>query len=245
MTEDEDFEGILERSKEPDTTVRLEGNIPIDGSVFDHSAEQQAIQEHEREMGVSTPEYPVDAGAPVLHPHIMIDAVGGLFGKLTDGEEIKVSAEESARFLRCALNDTEMYFDVQPVSGQSVSVRVAMPTEAFTSYAGSLVNQWPDFTGDSVAWILAMQQAHVWFCVRAVDDVPTAWSDFFADGVPKTSELLKVLRGPNDYMDAVFNMSAPRWRLLLEAVRIAEMKTKTCLAAWQQRAFFGTGDTES
>lgn len=251
---EDEFQSILDRHKEPPAAEQKPGAIPEfhasaqlpnPEQVFDHSEEAEMHRQQERKLGVETPSYPEAATPTVIHPHVMVDPnTGSIFGQGPDGEEIRVDEQEAARFLKCMLHDEEMRFFVQPIAGFDVTVEVAAPTELFTTLASAMVDDWPYSSKSGVSWVLAMQQAHVWFSVRSIDGKPTKWSDPFADGIPKASFLREVLRNPEDHMSDIFNMNSARWSMLRESIRIAENKLKICVTAMKQRGFFEFGDTE-
>jgi len=45
-------------------------------------------------------------------------------------------------------------------------------------------------------------------------------------------------------IEVMTNMNATRWRMLMEAMYMAEMKYKLCLQNWQDRSFFTGADTD-
>jgi hypothetical protein len=83
---------------------------------------------------------------------------------------------------------------------------------------------------------------HAWFMVREINGTPTPWSDVFCDGIPKTSVSRAKLAEPSNF-EEFFVMTPIRWRMIVEAMRIAEFKYKLCMEAWQDRSFFTTAGT--
>jgi hypothetical protein len=244
----EDPKDIFAAAAEPpeDGAERFEMEVPTDGiDPYDHSAEREAISSDAQD--VSAPEQPERLTAPVSNPAMFQDPVGdlkkeieGRFSADYDIGKVTVDEQERQRFVRAALHDKEMWFDVK-IEGVNAVVRVAIPTETFTTSVGAAATYWGklghnDSTSD-MQWLLSFQQMHAWFQIREIDGEPTEWSDEFSDGVPRLAKLRGILKDPEEF-ETFFSMSAPRWRMLVEAMRIAEFKYKLCLEAWQDRSFF-------
>lgn len=212
----------------------------------DHSEEQQLVADHEREMGVNAPQKPDREFVPMQNPSIMHDPVQemretieGSFKDTFSVGDIEVNHEERARFVRCALHDTAMWFDIT-LEGVGVKVNVVIPPESFTAMAANAVTAWgkADYldVNSNIQWYLAFQQLHVWYQAREIDGEPTSWSEFF-DTQKTTAELRRFVNDPAN-LESVIGMHSVKWRMLVEALRIAEAKYKLCLEAWRDRSFF-------
>lgn len=224
----------------------FEMDVPTDGvDLYDHSKEREALAEEE--SSIDAPNPPERVSAPLNNPAIMKDPVGDMRDEIErrfranyDIGKVTVDDQERQRFVRAALHDKEMWFDVL-LPGPNVAVRVAIPTETFTTSAAAAATHWGKIghndASSDMQWLLSFQQIHAWIQVREVDGEPTSWSDVFVDGVPRLSEMRKTMKDPEQF-EEFFSMSAPRWRLLVEAMRIAEFKYKLCLEAWHDRSFF-------
>lgn len=220
--------------------------------LFDGSAERAMLKEADRELGVDVPDQPSRQSAPITNGGMMSDPVRQMqlkadeaFSEQFDDLVVTVTPAERDRFVRAALFDTEMTFDVV-IEGLGVQFSVAIPTELFTASSPLCIDAWGKTgainTNSTTQWLLAFQQLHVWYQVRSINDSPTAWSTMFMDGVPKLSKLIEYASEQDNLTD-VREMSAPRWRLCVEAVRIAERKYKLCLEAWHDRSFFTSAGT--
>ncbi len=218
-----------------------------DVDLFDHSAEEAAINEAEKTDEIPIPEQPEHIQAPLHNPALQADPVADLkekaersFTGTFDVGKVTVDALERADFLRAALHDKEVVFDVK-LEGVDASVKIAIPPEFFTTSAASAANAWGvsgfNDRDSDLQWLLSFQQMHAWFMVREINGVPTPWSDAFCDGMPKSSFLRATLKEPDNF-EAFFVMQPVRWRMIVEAMRIAEFKYKLCLEAWQDRSFF-------
>lgn len=226
----------------------LTATVPTgDVDLYDHSAEQDAIRQHQQSLGVAPPEMPATEPEPIRNPAMMQDSSDPIkqemerrfrqeFGDIS----VEVTPTERDAFVRAALHDEELIWDIE-LPGLQVAVKVAIPSEEFTNSASAAVNHWGriDFIDkdSDLQWLLSFQQIHAWCQIRAIGGEPTAWSDFWADGLPGVKALREAMRNP-DTFDAIFTMNAARWKMCLEAIRIAEMKYKLCLQNWRDRSFF-------
>lgn len=218
----------------------------------DHSKEAEAKSDADKQDGVVVPEQPDHPFTPVQHPVNLQDPISDLRTHASDSMEgdfsvgkVEVTQAEKDLFVRAALHDSEMIYTVD-VEGLDATIEVAIPTEAFTVAAANAVQEWGasghlDPTSN-VQWLLALQQMHVWYQVRSVNGVPTAWADVFADGLPRISALRKHLANV-DLFEEIINMSPVRWRIMVNALAVAEYKYKLCLDSWRTRAFFEKADT--
>lgn len=230
--------------------------IKLDPSQFDidlsdHNPEAQAIRTEDEKDGVAAPQELPFPHTNIQRPAALVDPVGKLKNEIdpfVDDFEIgkvEVTMTERDQFVRSALHDTEMSFDIM-LEGPDISVKVAIPTESFTTLVAQVIDQW-DSQGivkstNNVSWLLLFQQLHAWYQIREFGGKPTPWAKFFDDGVPRLSQIRAAIEN-YDSIEQVVNMSAPRWRLMVNAMALAEYKYKLCLDAWRTRAFFVKADT--
>lgn len=242
----------------PEVEIGDDGKIKFrvdtgDIDPYDHSAEQNARHEHESKMGTAPPPMPETSEEPIRNKAVMHDATDALkeemerrfsqeFGDLT----VEVTQQERDAFVRSALHDGEFLMDI-PLEGVQATVTVALPPDAFTNSAAAAVKRWGKegyIDADSdLQWILAFQQIHAWYQVRAINGEPTEWSDYWAGGIPSMRDVREQMNDIKVF-DPIINMGAVRWRMILDAIRIAELKYKICLQNWKDRSFFGGADTD-
>lgn len=218
----------------------------------DHNPEARAIQQDQKKDGVNALEERPHPHTRIQNPNILQDPVGDAvrdldpFSDKFDIGKVEVTARERDQFVRAALHDTEMIFDIH-LEGLDVNVKVAIPTESFTALTGNMLEVW-DAKGaadarSNVSWLLTFQQMHAWYQIREFAGFETPWASFFDDGVPKISAIRKHLENPEN-LDDVINMNSARWRMMVNAMALAEYKYKMCLDAWRTRAFFEKADTD-
>ena len=232
----------------------LDASIPVGGvDPFDHGVEQDAVDQKQRQDGVAPPPLPADTDVPLRNPAMMANATDQLQDEMErrfrlelGDTKVKVTAVDRDAFVRAALTDSELQFDIE-LEGIAATVRIAIPPDEFTTSASAAVNLWGreghiDKDSD-LQWLLAFQQLHAWYQVRAINGEPTPWSDFWVDGIPTLGKMRERMR---DYasFDEFFRMRAVRWRMLLDAIRTAEFKYKICLQNWKNRSFFIGADTD-
>ena len=139
-------------AEEPEVGVKqyhVEADLDDLGiDVFDHEPEEKAIRSTEADLGIDAPLPPDREEIPLHNKTIMDDPVADVkrtitesFNDVFDIGKVEVTADERERFVRCALHDTEMYFDVE-LEGIGSLVRVAIPTESFTTVAVSAIDVW-------------------------------------------------------------------------------------------------------
>lgn len=235
-----------------------DGNLDVDvdtGGVdpYDHTAEAAAVRESQEKDGVAPPELPETQPELPNNPTMMTDANATLqnemearfqqeFGDL----KVEVTHEERADFVRAALYEEELIFKVE-VEGIGAVVEIAIPSDEFTNSAAAAVNKWGrdgiiDKESD-IQWILSFQQLHAWYQIRSVNGTPTPWSKYWAGGDVSFQEIRSYMEDVSNF-EEIINMSAVRWRLLIQAVRIAETKYKICLQNWNDRSFFTGAGTD-
>jgi hypothetical protein len=231
---------------------RVSVEVPVgEHNPLDHSAEMKVKREYEESMGIAPPPLPTSQRIPVANPAMLPDATDDLKAEMErrfraefGPKEVQVTAEERSAFVRAALHDSELTFRV-PVEGADVVVDVAIPSDKFTTLAAAACNQWiagGHLEKDSdMQWLLAFQQIHAWYQVRAVDGVPTPWSIFWEE-TPSTAKIRTFMADPENF-EVFFRMNAVRWRLFMDAIRTAEWKYKICLDNWNNRSFFTGADT--
>jgi hypothetical protein len=220
-------------------------------NLLDHNPEAEAIRAEDDKDGVAAP-------SELPHPHTRIertavlqDPVGDMKQKIdpfVDDFEIgpvEVTREERDAFVRSALHDTEMIFNIH-LEGPDINVKVAIPPESFTTMVAQVLEMWDSQgkldTKSNINWLLTFQQMHAWFQVREFAEKPTKWASWFDDGVPRISELRAKVENL-DTFDDVINTGPTRLRMIVNAMALAEYKYKMCLDAWRTRAFFGKADT--
>lgn len=240
--------------KEVDENGNLTVRVPVgDIDLYDHSEEQNAVRDHQKSLGVAPPELPPTTPEPIRNPGMMQNASDPLkeemerrFSQSFGDLKVEVTAAERDAFVRAALHDEELVWDID-LEGVGVTIRVAIPPDEITTSAAAAVTQWgrEDFIdkASDLQWLLAFQQIHAWYQIRAVDGSPTPWSDFWADGLPPLKKIRKAMRD-YDTFAPFFQMNAVRWRAMLDATRIAELKYKICLQNWKDRSFFDGADTD-
>lgn len=220
----------------------------------DHTAEVDAVDAAAAADGTKPPTMPEHVELPLANGALIPGVTDALHDEIErrftrEHGDLQVVVTQSDRdaFVRAAMNDSELIFPIE-LPGVNATVNVAMPPDVFTSSAAAAATDWGDklefiTKGNDMQWLLSFQQMHVWFQVRAINGVATPWSDTFADGIPKARKLRKKLSEPKNF-DAIFDMSAVRWRMLLDATRIAEYKYKICLENWREKTFFTGADTD-
>ncbi len=220
---------------------------------FDHSAEQKALAEQQEGDGVAPPPLPENTAEPIRNPGVMTSPnerlqeemearFRGEFGDI----KVVVTATDRDAFVRAALHDEELVLDID-LPGIGAVVKIAIPPDEFTTSASAAVTAWGrqdliDKDSD-LQWLLAFQQIHAWFQVRAINTEPTPWSDVWADGMPSNKELRALMRERATF-EAFTRMNAVRWRMMLDAMQIAERKYKICMQNWRNRSFFTGADTD-
>lgn len=232
----------------------LHASVPLgDVNPYDHSAEQDAIQDHKRNLGTAPPPMPDTSDTPIHNPGMMLNPTDQLLDEMERrfqmelGEtKVVVTSADRDAFVRSALTDTELLFDIE-VPGMNTVIKVAMASDEFTNSAAAAAKHWGAINfidGDSdLQMLLAFQQIHAWYQIRAIDGVPTPWSDFWVDGMPKIREVRMMQRDPDNF-EVFFQMNAVRWRMILDAIRTAELKYKICQQNWKNRSFFTGADTD-
>ena len=241
-------------TKEVTDSGDLRMRVPLgDIDPYDHSAEQSVVAESRRAAGIAPPDMPETVREPDRNPAMMKNSTDPLqeemerrFSQSFGDLKVEVTAVERDAFVRAALHDEEFILDIE-MEGVGATVRVAIPTDEFTNSASAAVTQWGregfiDKDSD-LQWLLAFQQIHAWGQVRAVNGEPTSWSDFWADGIPSIKDMRAAMRAV-DTFDPIFRIHGVRWRLMLDAIRIAELKYKICLQNWRDRSFFAGADTD-
>ena len=267
-----DNESIFSNPETPDadainlTQEQRESLSPENGTVTeldtgdvdlnDHSDVVSAMRNAEEEAGVVVPPLPEESPIPTPDPFKTADPQAAIneelqrrfSSELGDDIKVEVTEEEKARFVRCALHDQEMYFDVE-IEGVGASLRVAMPTASFSvEVSGALSFFMQEDNGTDInvssdmSWLMMFQKMHAWYQIRSIMGTPTKWSDFWVDGIPKTSKIRKALKKPETY-EFFETMNATRWRLIIEAMNVAEIKYGICLKAWHDRSFFASADS--
>jgi hypothetical protein len=255
MTDSTDIDNIFAAASEPpeEKTQAFSAVMDTEGiDLFDHSAEEAEVNAEKKDDSIHIPAQPEHIDLPLNNRDLQEDPVGELRNRVErsftgtfDVGSVVVEPDERSAFLRSALHDTEIIFDVR-LTGVGVTIKIALPTETFTTDAASAATAWGESgyndKHSNIQWLLTFQQMHAWFMVREINGVPTPWSDAFCDGVPKTSVTRAHLKEPANF-EEFFVMTPVRWRMIVEAMRIAEFKYKLCMEAWQDRSFFTTAGT--
>jgi hypothetical protein len=250
--DDDIVPGDLEQSV--DEQGRLKVTVPLgDVNLHDHSEEQKIAKERDRKLGVALPEMPATTPEAVRSPAMMQNSTDPLqdemerrfsqgFGDL----KVNVTSQDRDAFVRSALHDEELVLSIE-LPGVAATICVAIPPDSFTTSASAAVTQWgrEDFIDkeSDMQWLLAFQQVHAWYQVRSVNGEPTVWSDYWVDGLPPLKEIRKSMRDHSTF-DPIFQLNAVRWRMMLDAIRIAELKYKICLQNWKDRSFFDGAGTD-
>lgn len=216
----------------------------------DPNPEDAAVRGQDGDDSVSVPvEQP--------HPHTKIERLAALedpVGKMMNDIDpfvddfkigvVEVTRSERDAFVRAALHDEEMAFNIH-LEGPDIYVKVVIPPESFTTLVANTIEMWDDngvtVAKNNVSWLLLFQQMHAWYQIREFGGKPTAWSEFFDDGLPKLSAMRKFVSNMDNF-DDIMNTSGPRWRMMVNAMALAEYKYKLCLDAWRTRSFFAKAD---
>jgi hypothetical protein len=241
-----------------EVSTTADGNLHVqvptgDIDLYDHSNELKAKKEHQKKAGVAPPDLPPTAPEPIRNAAMMRDSNEPLqaemerrFSQSFGDLKVKVLPKDRDAFVRAALHDEELVLDIE-LEGVGAVVSVAIPPDEFTNSASAAVTQWgrEDFIDkdSDLQWLLAFQQIHAWHQIRAINGEPTPWSDYWADGIPPLKEIRKSMRDHNTFAP-FFQMNAVRWRMMLDAIRVAELKYKICLQNWKDRSFFVGADTD-
>lgn len=235
----------------PDGNMRQ--TVSTDGQdLYDHADETAAVHDKQVADGTAAPDMPDREMIGVRNPGVMADATDDLRDEIEarfkdefGGRTVEVTADERAAFVRAALHDTELIFEI-PVEGLGTTVLVALPPDSFTNAASAAANLWARegfIDEDSqLQWLLTFQQMHAWYQVRSIGGEPTPWSVFWGDGPPSHAQTREFLSQVENFEDFQ-KMNAVRWRMILDAIRTAELKYKICLTNWQDRTFFTGADT--
>jgi len=256
MDESEEAPGKISpgASKEVTEDGHLKMRVGTEGvDPFDHSPELEAKREKETKDGTVPPDLPETEDLGVNNPTMLDSSADRLkdemeqrFSEEFGNIKVDVTPAEREAFVRAALHDSELTFRVE-IEGMGTTIEVAMPTDEFTNSAAAAAKAWGaiDFIDpeSDMQWMLAFQQIHAWYQVRSIDGEPTPWSDYWADGMPKIRELRAYMKDPDNFED-FFQMNAVRWRMLLDAVRVAELKYRLCLRNWRDKSFFTGADTD-
>lgn len=233
---------------------RFEADISDTGiDPYDDSEAQRLINEEADKDMVAAPEAPPHMSVPVTNEKLLLDPIAPLtdeierrFGGVFELDKfVKVTQFEREDFVRAALFDAELVFRIE-LPGVSVVMDVAIPPESFTVSAAAAARHWGKIgfneKESDMQWLLSFQQLHAWFQIRSINGEPTSWSTTFCDGVPKLSDMRATMADPENFNE-FFSMNATRWRMIVEAMRIAEYKYKLCLEAWHDRSFFTSAGT--
>lgn len=232
----------------------LKVRVPTGGiDPYDHSNEQKALRDHQQKEGTAPPPLPETQVEPIRNPGMMFDPSDTLrdemerrFAEEVGDMKVEVTAAEREAFVRAALHDEEFLVDVQ-LEGIDTVVRVAVAPDEFTASAAAALTSWVSdgfiTKGMDLQWLLAFQQIHAWYQIRAIDGVPTPWSDYWVDGMPSIVEVRSTMRDALNFTQ-FFEMNAVRWRMMMDAIRITEAKYKICMRNWRDRSFFTGADTD-
>jgi len=221
----------------------------------DNSGEEEAVRAYQKEQGkpegIPKPDW---KALSIQNPQLMEkvadvkeDIMRDAFS--TDYKElgkITVTDEEKDRFLRAALHDIPMQFDIFIPATGSV-VKTSLPADQFTSWAIGALKSWEDCgqidPKSTVQWILGFQQMHAFLQIDAVDDIPMPWTDIRDQLLETPSKLYAHLRDPDNF-GVFFRMNDVRWQVMAYALRVAEIKYKLCTEALMSRDFFRTAGTD-
>lgn len=246
------FDNIREQPEEG--AARFAAEFDMGGvDINDTSEESRLLREQGRDAGIHIPERPEKSDLPLNNPLIAVDPTRSVrediensFKAEFDFGEVEVSHEERARYLRCALHDTEVWFDVT-LEGLGMTIRVAIPTEGFTTTVMTALSKWAEAgaidSKSDMQWLLAFQQLHAWYSVRQVDGKLTPWAEEFENDKPPRGKTLRTFLYDAGNFEFMSEMGAPRWRAIAVAMRIAEARYKVCNDALRDRSFFTGADT--
>jgi len=248
------FDESPPEEKQPDDG-HLRKTISTDGQdLYDHSDEIEAERQQEEADGVAPPPMPEREPMGIRNPMVHADPAEAIreeienrFAEEFRAEKVTVTNAERDAFVRAALHDSELVFEVE-IEALDAVVSVAIPSDTFTSCASAAAYKWGeeghiDKTSD-LQWVLTFQQMHAWFQVRAIDGTPTAWADEWDTEKPHSAKHLRELLENPENIEPIQRLNGVRWRLFLNAIRIAEQKYKICLSNWQDRTFFTGADTD-
>jgi hypothetical protein len=221
----------------------------------DNSGEEEAVRAYNKEKGkpegTTKPDWKELA---VQNPPLM--------EKVTDKKEeimrdtfsvayedlgkITVTDVEKDRFLRAALHDTPMQFDIfVPATGSLV--KTSIPADQFTSWAIGALKSWEECgqidPKSTVQWILGFQQMHAFLQIDSVDNIPMPWAEIRDQLLETPSKLYAHLRDPDNFA-VFFRMNDVRWQVLAYVLRVVEIKYKICTEALMSRDFFQAAGTD-
>ncbi len=241
------FEGIREQPEEG--AHRFETSVDLSSvDLKDSREESRLLREQGHEHGIHIPDKPPKSDVPLNNPELAVDPtrsvreeVEASFKAEFDFGKVEVTQEERERFLRCALHDTEMWFEVE-LEGIELRVTVALPTEHYTTSVLTALDKWNaagaiDVRSD-MQWLLGFQQLHAWYMIRSINGNPTSWSEDFHDDKPLRGKALREFIYDPENLTEIIEMGAVRWRSLVVAMRVAEAKYKLCTDALRDRSFF-------
>ncbi len=247
-----DVQSLFDETYEPPDTAA----IPLGDTseLTDHTVEESLRRSKEQELGVYVPAQPATIPAPINNPAIMEEAAGAAaraeasFQDTIDETKIEVTDADKDRFIRAALHDTEMVFDIA-IDGLDMVVQVAMPSEAFTAAAQTVTKAWHDsndinLESGSIQFLVAFQQIHMWHQVRAINGEPVGWAWNEDENGPPTIPNIRKFASTYANLAQVVNMNSLRYRVLMRAMMIAEVKYKLCLQALHDRSFFTGAATD-
>lgn len=249
---------IFSQAEAPDddaaiTQSAANHEVPLgDINPYDHGAEQAAINAAQQTIGIAPPELPENQDTPIGNPGVMVDPTQDIheemqqrFKAMRANVVVDVTAADRDAFVRSALHDSELIFDILQ-EGVEATVAVAIPPEMFTAMVVEAIGQREASgaleKGNTMLWFLLFQQMHVLFQVRKVNGVPTEWASIWEGGIPSASVLRGILRNP-DHLTKIEAMNAVRWRMCMDAIQIAEVKYANCMTNWRNRSFFTGADT--
>ena len=252
ISDDAPASDAVEREIGEDGRIKLTAKVG-DANLFDHSEEVEAQKDADDKNGVAPPPLPESDPVGYQNPAMLSDPADAVrdeienrFTEEFQASKVTVKPAEREAFVRAALHDSELVFNVK-VEGVGATVTIAMPSDHFTSAVTAAAYTWArkGYTSEDsdLQWILSFQQMHAWFQVRAINGVPTSWAADWAGGMPGAKQLQAMLDDPDNLKD-IQNMNGLRWRLILQAIRIAEQKYKICLNNWHDRSFFTGADTD-
>lgn len=227
---------------------------PLKNFEVEMAAEQQQAQD----AGVSAPTYPrnvpeVPERQKVLkspEPDKMSEEVFQSFSVNVDEKTVKITADDTDRFIRALLHDSGLALGVDVRFGaldRDVKFEVDVAPDIFLSQAMHVLSHWGK-TGkidieSNVQWVTHMQYLLIWRQVREIDGVPFTHGYAALLDKPKASKMFDLMSNI-EILDEVASLPGPKFRLCVSAVVHAEAKYRRLLSNASDKSFSEAAGSE-